>query len=70
MMMSKQSMREETERLIREAMERKALVVKEGKTRIETTCGKCGTVNRVSAPRGTTRATFVCKQCGLSQETL
>ncbi len=40
--MSKQSMREETERLIREAMERKALVVKEGKTRIEATCGKCG----------------------------
>jgi hypothetical protein len=33
--MSKQSMREETERLIREAMERKALVIKEGKTRIE-----------------------------------
>lgn len=68
--MSKQSMREETERLIREAMERKALVVKEGKTRIEATCGKCGTANRVSAPRGVTRATFVCKQCGLSQETL
>lgn len=70
MPMSKQSMREETERLIREAMERKTLVIKEGKTRIEAICGKCGTANRVSAPRGTTRATFVCKQCGLSQETL
>ncbi len=68
--MSKQSMREEAERLIREAMERKALVIKEGKTRIEATCGKCAAANRFSAPRGTTRAAFVCKQCGLSQETL
>ena len=34
--MSKQSMREEAERLIRETMERKALVVKQGNTRIET----------------------------------
>ena len=34
--MSKQSMREEAERLIRETMERKAIVVKQGNTRIET----------------------------------
>jgi len=40
--MSKQSMREEAERLIRETMERKAIVVKQGNTRIEATCGKCG----------------------------
>jgi len=33
--MSKQAMREEAERLIREAMARKPLVVKEGNTRIE-----------------------------------
>jgi hypothetical protein len=32
--MSKQSMREEAERLIRETMARKALVVKQGSTRI------------------------------------
>ena len=38
--MSKQAMREEAERLIRETMEKKALVVKQGNTRIETTCGK------------------------------
>jgi hypothetical protein len=37
--MSKQSMREEAERLIRETMARKAIVVKQGNTRIETTCG-------------------------------
>ena len=47
--MSKQSMREEAERLIRETMARKALVVKQGNTRIEATCGKCGAPNRVSA---------------------
>jgi len=31
--MSKQSMREETERLVKEAMERKTVAVKQGKTR-------------------------------------
>ena len=33
--MSKQSLREEAERMIREAMEKKTIVVKEGNTRIE-----------------------------------
>ena len=51
--MSKQQDREETERLIREAMERKAITIKQGDTRIEATCGKCGAKNRVSAPPGT-----------------
>ena len=45
--MSKQQDREETERLIREAMERKAITIKQGDTRIEATCGKCGAKNRV-----------------------
>jgi len=45
--MSKERMREEAERLIREAMARKALVVKQGNTRIETLCGKCGAPNRI-----------------------
>ena len=40
--MSKQAMREEAERLIRETMEKRSLVVKEGNTRIDATCGKCG----------------------------
>jgi transcription elongation factor Elf1 len=68
--MDKKALREETERLVREAMERKALVVKQGHTRIETTCGKCGKANRVSAEKGVTRVTFVCKECGHKQETL
>jgi RNase P subunit RPR2 len=68
--MSKQTMREEAERLIREAMARKPLVVKEGNTRIEATCGKCGAPNRVSAERGVKRVKFTCKQCGHKQETL
>ena len=68
--MSKQSLREEAERLIRETMEKKNLVVKQGDTRIEAVCGKCGAPNRVSAPKGQTRVKFACKQCGQKQETL
>jgi transposase-like protein len=68
--MSKQSMREEAERLIHETMEKKTIVVKQGNTRIEAVCGKCGAPNRVQAARGETRAKFVCKNCGQKQETL
>ena len=68
--MSKQAMREEAERLIREAMAKKPLVVKQGSTRIETICGKCGAPNRVSAEKGATRVKFACKQCGHRQEAL
>jgi transcription elongation factor Elf1 len=68
--MSKQSMREETERLIREAMEKRALTVKQSNTRIDATCGKCGAVNRLSVERGTTRVKFTCKECGHQQGTL
>jgi RNase P subunit RPR2 len=68
--MSKQSMRDETERLIKEAMERKTVAIKHGDTRIEATCGKCGAANRVSAARGETRVDFACKQCGMKQRTL
>ena len=50
--MSKQAMREETERLIREAMEKKSLSIKKGNTRIETKCGevRCRQ-SRVGSPR-------------------
>ena len=68
--MSKQSMREEAERLIRESMEKKNLVVKQGNTRIDAVCGKCGAPNRVQAARGETRVKFACKQCGQKQETM
>ncbi len=68
--MSKQAMREEAERLIRETMEKRSLVVKEGNTRIDATCGKCGAPNRISAERGAGRVKFTCKECGHKQETL
>ena len=68
--MSKQAMREEAERLIRETMVKKALVVKQGNTRIEAVCGKCGAPNRVQAEKGATRVKYVCKQCGDKQVTL
>jgi transposase-like protein len=68
--MSKQAMREETERLIREAMERKAIAVKQGATRIDAVCGKCGAPNRVKAEKGQTRVPFACKECGHQQKSL
>lgn len=68
--MSKKAMREETERLIKEALERKSVTVTQGDTRIETKCGKCGAPNRVKAPRGQTRIEFTCKECGHKQRAL
>ena len=68
--MSKQAMREEAERLIRETMEKKAIIIKQGNTRIEAVCGKCGAPNRVLAPKGQVRVKFACKECGHRQETL
>jgi len=68
--MDKRAMREEAERLIRETMERKTIVVKQGDTRIAATCGKCGAPNRVSAAKGVTRVKFTCKECGTKQQTL
>ncbi len=68
--MSKQSMREEAERLVREALERNSVSVKQGNTRIDAVCGKCGAVNKVSAPKGETRVKYTCKECGQAQVTL
>jgi len=68
--MSKQAMREEAERLVREALERKSVTVKQGDTRIEATCGKCGQKNRVTASPGQARVTYACKECGHKQSTL
>jgi transcription elongation factor Elf1 len=68
-MPSKQEMREESERLIREAMERKSVTVKQGDTRINAVCGKCGAPNRVLAAPGQLRAPFACKECGHEQKT-
>ncbi len=68
--MSKQEMREQTERLIREAMEKKTITVKQGKTRIDAKCGKCGAPNRVLANSGQVRVEYKCKECGREQKTL
>ncbi len=68
--MSKQADREETERLIKEAMEKRGLTITQAETRIETKCGKCGAPNRVSLPKGELRATFTCKDCGHKQKSL
>jgi RNase P subunit RPR2 len=68
--MSKEEMRAETERLIKEALERKTVTIKQGNTRIEAKCGKCGAPNRVSATPGETRVDFTCKECGTKQRTL
>ncbi len=67
--MSKEAMRAEAERLVREALERK-VAIKQGKTRIEAICGKCGAPNRVSANSGQTRVEYACKECGHKQRTL
>jgi transcription elongation factor Elf1 len=68
--MSKQQMREETERLVQEALARKSVTVKQGQTRIEAKCGKCGAPNRVSAAPGEQRVAFTCKECGHKQKSL
>ncbi len=68
--MSKQQMRDETERLVKEALERKTVTIKQGNTRIEAKCGKCGAPNRVSAAPGQTRVAYTCKECGAQQSTL
>jgi len=44
--------------------------VTQGKTRIETKCGKCGAPNRVTAAPGETRVAYTCKECGDKQKTL
>ena len=67
--MSKEALRAEAERLVKEAMERK-LVVQQGKTRIEINCGKCGAPNRVQAQPGEVRVAYTCKECGDKQKTL
>ena len=64
---SKQQMREESERLVREAMDRKGVTVTQGSTRIDARCGKCGAINRLSAAVGQMRVPFVCKECKQEQ---
>ena len=67
--MSKEAMREESERLVKEAMARN-ITVTQGKTRLEVKCSKCGAPNRVTGERGETRVEYRCKECGHKQRTL
>jgi DNA-directed RNA polymerase subunit RPC12/RpoP len=68
--MSKQAMREEAERLVREAMERNAVTIKQAETRIETKCGKCGAPNKLKVPKDQTRVEYTCKECGHKQRAI
>ena len=65
--MSKAEMREETERLMKEA---KQITVTQGKTRMDVRCSKCGSPNRVSADSGQSRVEYTCRDCGHKQKTL
>jgi transposase-like protein len=67
--MSKEALREQSERLMKDARERNVPVT-QGKTRHDVKCGKCGAPNRVSVESGEARVEFKCKECGHSQTTL
>jgi transcription elongation factor Elf1 len=68
--MDKKAMREEADRLTREAMAKQSVTVKQGDTRILATCGKCGAPNKTKAPKGVARVKYTCKECGHQQATL
>ena len=67
--MSKEAMRQESERLVREAMARNVIIT-QGKTRLDVKCSKCGAPNRVSAEADHGRVEYACKECGHNQKTL
>jgi tRNA(Ile2) C34 agmatinyltransferase TiaS len=67
--LSKEELRAQSERAMKEAMERK-LVIKQLDTRKEAKCGKCGGTTRVNMEAGKNRTQFKCKECGHSQMTL
>jgi len=67
--MSKEAMRQESERLVKEAMARNVTIT-QGKTRLDVKCSKCGAPNRVTAEMGQSRVEFACKECGHKQKTL
>jgi len=67
---TKAESREEADRLIKEAIEKKGLTITQMKRRIEAKCRKCGAPNRAMAEDGETRVPFKCKECGEKQMTL
>jgi transposase-like protein len=66
---TKEELRAESERLVKEAMERK-LTIQQIKSRKDAQCGKCGATTRVHVETGKTRARFKCKECGHEQMSL
>jgi transposase-like protein len=68
--MSKQAMREETDRLVKAAMDKKGITIKQADSRIDVKCGKCGAPNRVKVPKAQARVEFTCKECGYKQRAL
>jgi hypothetical protein len=41
----------------------RSITIKQGKTRIESKCAKCGALNRVSAAQGQVPVPYTCKEC-------
>ena len=66
--MSKEAMRQESERLVREAIARNVTITR-GQTRLDVTCSKCGAPNRVTREAGHGRVEYACKECGHKQMT-
>jgi DNA-directed RNA polymerase subunit M/transcription elongation factor TFIIS len=66
----KQKLREETERLVQEALQRKGVTIEKLKTRIDVVCGKCGFRSHVLTETESRRVSFKCKECGHSQNTI
>ena len=67
--MSKEAMRQESERLVREAVARNVTITR-GHTRLDVTCSKCGAPNRVTREVGYGRVEYACKECCHKQKTL
>ena len=67
---SKQKSRDETDRLVKEALERGSARLTKVAGRRREKCGKCGTPNRVKIPVGEIRVAYKCKSCGYQQKTM
>jgi hypothetical protein len=66
---TKEELRAQSERAIKEAMERK-LTINKIDSRKEVQCGKCGGKTKINIEIGKVRAKFKCKECGVEQTSL
>jgi len=67
--LTKEELRAQSERAMKEAMERK-LTITQVDSRKEVQCGKCGGKTKINIEIGKTRAKFTCKECGVEQTSL